>query len=847
MRKLPLALACAVILGTTNAHAMGMGELQVRSYLNQPLHAEIPISDVRSGDVDSLSVRLADDAAFERAGLSRAALAGRIQLRVEGGKRPRIILSSERPLRDPALGVVIQLSGPDGALVRDYAILLDPPGYQPVAPVSRAPVVPAVPAEAAAVTAPKTGLYGLPTDASARKAPTSRVIKDGVYVVAAGDTLYSLAKSVRPDGVSVQQAMDAIQHANPQAFTSSGMLMADATVRIPDAAAMRRLAAEAPVKSVDQVDSEAAAVTEVPADVVKEATPVAAPATQQAEVVPAVQEARLAIVQPAPQAATAAGVEPAPVVGEVVAETPATGERVAPGADMPVQMVEQIEAMRVENESLAQRISTLDSQMQKMEELLRLKDLQIKHLEQSLQDAGLTPGQPPAAKPVEKEEPSLLPTALLAVGGLGAVVLAFFLGGMRRRREETAALEDARVLEPAAVAPVAAATGAAVAVEQAEPAQAEEVMPSVAEAPPAPAMANPHHDALEEADVMLAYGLHDRALKVLDDAISRLPADPELQARKLRVLHEMGDREGFLAAAEAFKASFPNDEAWWPSIRSLGESQYADAPLFGGQAAEPPLELPIVESPAAPEVIDMGSMVEPLESLPLPEEIQPEPVPSVAAASSSVDEELLLPIHNLQFPGGPAPLVAAEMEPEPLELPPLELDLSAASTVVEQAMAEADASAVLPEEPGKAPETESVQAVEPLSADTADLEPVAKAEVATPEVSPRMGISEDDLMMLGIDLSTLNHEEEGVAEVVQEEVPAVALDLPQGEVGEEGGSARDKVLASFDEQAAKLDIAQAFIDMSDDDNARALLDEVMREGNDFLRTRAKEMLERMGA
>ena len=52
--------------------ALGLGQLQVKSGLNQPLVAEIPIFAAMPGEVDNLSVRLASPDAFERVGLTRS-------------------------------------------------------------------------------------------------------------------------------------------------------------------------------------------------------------------------------------------------------------------------------------------------------------------------------------------------------------------------------------------------------------------------------------------------------------------------------------------------------------------------------------------------------------------------------------------------------------------------------------------------------------------------------------------------------------------------------------------------------------------------------------------------------
>ena len=52
-------------------------------------------------------------------------------------------------------------------------------------------------------------------------------------------------------------------------------------------------------------------------------------------------------------------------------------------------------------------------------------------------------------------------------------------------------------------------------------------------------------------------------------------------------------------------------------------------------------------------------------------------------------------------------------------------------------------------------------------------------------------------------------------------------------------------LSGTDEVATKLDLAQAYIDMGDNDGARDILNEVVTEGDDGQKSEAKEMLARL--
>ncbi|MNV85669.1 hypothetical protein D3C71_1796400 [compost metagenome] len=52
-------------------------------------------------------------------------------------------------------------------------------------------------------------------------------------------------------------------------------------------------------------------------------------------------------------------------------------------------------------------------------------------------------------------------------------------------------------------------------------------------------------------------------------------------------------------------------------------------------------------------------------------------------------------------------------------------------------------------------------------------------------------------------------------------------------------------LSGTDEVATKLDLAQAYIDMGDNDGARDILNEVVTEGDAGQKSEAKEMLSRL--
>ena len=72
VRNLSLAAALTSLVWLPTAMALGLGEIEVTSRLNQPLTASIPVSG-SGGEIESLAVRLANNEAFQRAGIVHGA------------------------------------------------------------------------------------------------------------------------------------------------------------------------------------------------------------------------------------------------------------------------------------------------------------------------------------------------------------------------------------------------------------------------------------------------------------------------------------------------------------------------------------------------------------------------------------------------------------------------------------------------------------------------------------------------------------------------------------------------------------------------------------------------------
>jgi len=145
VRKLLSRLILIGIFLPIHGHAVGLGELQVNSSLNEPLDAEIDLVSVPPSDIYSLEVRIAPAEVFDEIGIERPLSLTDLQFdpRVENG-RTIIKVTSPQPVTEPFLNFVVEVTWPQGRFLREYTALLDPPTYNSTA--------------IAAVSAPATGI-----------------------------------------------------------------------------------------------------------------------------------------------------------------------------------------------------------------------------------------------------------------------------------------------------------------------------------------------------------------------------------------------------------------------------------------------------------------------------------------------------------------------------------------------------------------------------------------------------------------------------------------------------------------------------------------------------------------
>jgi pilus assembly protein FimV len=148
------ALAAAAWLACfAQAHALGLGRLNVQSALGEPLVAEIDVTSLTQEQAASLRVGVASSEVYRAAGMEFTDVLRGVQVTLARRPDGRAVLriTSDRAARDPFVDLILQATWASGRLVREYTVLLDPPRSGPASTdVAAVPPIPGDPPPAAA-------------------------------------------------------------------------------------------------------------------------------------------------------------------------------------------------------------------------------------------------------------------------------------------------------------------------------------------------------------------------------------------------------------------------------------------------------------------------------------------------------------------------------------------------------------------------------------------------------------------------------------------------------------------------------------------------------------------------
>ena len=587
VRNLVLAIAAATALTSEMVYALGVGEVTLKSALNQPLVAEIELLDAKTLAPGEVVPGLASAEDFNRAGIDRPYFLTDLTftpvLRPDGKNIIRV--SSTKPVREPYLNFLVEVLWPSGRLLREYTLLLDPPLYSPETTAAVAPQLPTAAPVARPTGAPRATSQAAPARSSTAASPAGNE-----YKVASNDTLWEIAERTRQGG-TVHQAMLAIQDLNPDAFIGGNInrMKNGQVLRLPSA---EQIASRSQTEAIEQVAQQNASWRQGRAQPVSERQ-LDARQRSAAGAAPSRSETgdSLRLVAPETGKSTAGSDTGTAADAKALRDRLATAE-------------ESLDSSRRENLDLNDRLKDLEGQLEKLQRLMQLKDDQLAKLQAQLgaepvgetaapEEAVVASGSAeaeapgadiatepeaaepetevtpvaqepesaakpapaaapapatPAAPPAEPVADSYLqqlmanPLLLAALGGSALLLLLVALMAVSRRNAmkeaelQESLLADSEPDNLYVEKPALAVAELEVTDNQVVAPASDDALDSIA------GMAN---DPIAEADIYIAYGRFNQAADLLQNALNGEPQRTDLRLKLMEVYAELGDRDGF--------------------------------------------------------------------------------------------------------------------------------------------------------------------------------------------------------------------------------------------------------------------------------------------------------------
>lgn len=274
LKQIAAAAAMMAIIGTmTPASALSLGRLSVQSALGETLKADIDVTSLTPDEAANLRVKVAPPDAYRIAGVDYnpvlPSTSVTLQRRADG--TPFLRITSDRPVQEPFVDVILELSWSSGRLLREYTLLFDPPSTAKVPAPTTPAAIAAAPAparasraepaqasapaaaeaasraearraaaasaaaDAASKAAARRAAAPAPTPSPAPSSDSAQTAEGSQYTVRPGDTLSGIATKLQVSGVSLDQMLVGLYQGNSQAFAGNNMnrLRAGAVLNVP--------------------------------------------------------------------------------------------------------------------------------------------------------------------------------------------------------------------------------------------------------------------------------------------------------------------------------------------------------------------------------------------------------------------------------------------------------------------------------------------------------------------------------------------------------------------------------------------------------------------------------------
>ncbi len=841
-------------LSTSLATAAGLGKLSVNSSLGQLLSAEIELVSLQPGEFEVLTARIASPEAYASAKIEYSPLLRQFRFAVErkADGQPILKITSVTPVNEPFVDLLVEMSWPSGRLVREYPILLDPPGFNdarvqvPVAAVSPRPTESApVVAPVAAPSAPLT------TAVPSAKAESNAGKGDTYGPVKRGDTLAKIAGENMADGISLDQMLVALFRENKQAFVKNNMnlLKTGQILRIPTAADIARITKEEASKEVRVQVADWKSYREQIAGSVA-----AAPAKPAPTNVATGQVVTAKPVAPTP---------PAPMDQLKIGKADSSGKAGAAGTKGGIDAANAAKEDAIaKQKAIAEanaRIALLEKQQADAKKLLELKTAPpavVKPAETTpaqvaqvtapvvtppaaTAPAAVVPAKPadapkpdakPAAPVVAKapakapapapQEPDLMETMMdnlpIIAGGAGVLLIGGFLF-MRRRKQSTASatgMSQTSSLMPSDLKPnTITGNKAGGLVDTGN----SSFLTDFDKAGPG-AIDTDEVDPVAEAEVYIAYGRDAQAEEILKEAMGRDKSRHEISIKLLEIYHARKSPAAFETVARELKDAVGESDPLWAKAAGMGASIDPSNDLYGGRAYEA-----------------TGAFAAGDTALKAPDDAGGDAAKPDLDFDLGFDDAASTQAPDVAFdvtsPNSDQPVVGAD------DVLDFDLDLNTPDTGAAPAGAAADENML---DIG----ADSSGGLDfDLALDTPAPAAATPASAATSARAAESGGFDFDLSSLSLDepagSSAPAPTAASVAPAMSMDLSDLSLDLDDPSAGVASSNGDGGAVAT------KLELAKAYLEIGDSEGAKEILNEVTREGSAAQAQEAKTILARL--
>ncbi|MCR9279155.1 MAG: hypothetical protein NXH85_14415 [Pseudomonadaceae bacterium] len=858
-RRITLAI---LFLTSASAGALGLGEIELDSALNERFDGEIEVLDSRGLDTSEILVSLGSAEDFRRVGVERFFYLTDLRFEVErSGSGAVIKVTSSQPITEPYLNFLVEVLWPSGRMLKEYTVLLDPPTFGQAPPAAVAPPTRDVAGSSGAGRVPQSNPASsggtqvrVPASNPSTPARTGQSA-DGKYgATDRNDTLWQIAERTRPSSsLTVQQYMLAIQRMNPEAFINNNInyLKAGYTLDLPSENEARSLSAA-------EASGEVAQQTQEWRDIRSGRVPAARDSGSATQVAQQGDDAGLrSTVDARPEQDTPvnqsadAGAQLRIVAGEAGSGGSPDGSGDAGDA---AAVAEENDRLLREVEALSYQLDQQRTQVEKdllvQQRQIEVKDQQIAQLQEQLaamRDARSDEAQNQST-PSSVETPWWQTTPVL-FGGAGALVLGLIGFMVARRRsndddddfdydsgdvtfadepapdrlepevDEASGFEAEDVDESYVDDPVQA-------IDDGDVLELDDELDISPDADSGSSPTSQTSDVLGEAEIYIAYGRYPQAVGLLLGVLEDDPDRHDVRAKLLELYAETGDVEAFEEQRDALVERCDDDEL-------LDQVRELEARIAGAADDADDSSLDFSPEPSSGGGSGLSASATAVNGL----------AQEAAEATSASDDFAS---------SGTLDDFDLDIEDDDLDLDTLDLDAESP-----KASAEVDDSAFELEFENDADDQVSAEvaattarAGDDLGGDLGmDFDPDAPATSDANLTGTNEALDGDLTASFDDELDALAEDTTGVSDLDDldgDDFDEDDLDRAFAEAessGDEGGR-EDFDFADDDDGAnTKIDLARAYIDMADEDGARDILGEVLEEGNDEQRKTAQELLD----